>query len=517
MNLNSMLPRTWTQSDLSTLCATVHYGYTASSLSDPVGPRFLRITDIQNGQVNWRALPYCEIHEEEMAKYVLQEGDILFARTGGTVGKSFLVKGSIPVSVFASYLIRLVPHPQINPSYIYWYFHSHYYWAQIGLNKAGLKTNINASKLSRLQIPVSPLPEQHRIVEKIEELLSELDKGVESLRTAREQLKVYRQAVLKHAFEGKLTEKWRKEHASELEPAEILLEKIKAEREQRYQQQPDDWRQAAKALESGSEKSKRPTKPTKPKELPPLTEAELAELPERWIWVRAGDVFDTINNGYTPESRFLSQQSGEIPFIKVYNLNFDGTLNFGKEPTFVPRHIHQGGLKRSITYPGDVLINIVGPPLGKVSVVPSDFSEWNINQAIVLFRPNNYLSTGFTNYYLQNPVTIRWLEGTSKATAGQFNVKVSTCRMMPFPFCSTLEQHQIVQEIESRLSIAGQMERTIDDSLQKAEALRLSILKKAFEGRLVPQDPNDEPASVLLERIKAEKAKQKEKQGKTKK
>ncbi|WP_396188983.1 restriction endonuclease subunit S [Flavobacterium sp.] len=265
------------------------------------------------------------------------------------------------------------------------------------------------------------LETQQTIVSKIEELFSELDQGIADLKTAQAQLKVYRQSVLKHAFEGKLTNKNVKD----------------------------------------------------------------GELPQGWEIVKTIDVIKIINNGYTPKKEFLSEGSGEIPFIKVYNLNFNGTLNFKKNPTFITKVIHEKDLKRSICIPGDVLINIVGPPLGKVSIVTDQFPEWNINQAIVMFRPNDNVISKYIAYYMQNAFTINWLEATSKATAGQWNVKVSTCREIPFPYCSVKEQHQIVQEIESRLSVADKMEESIQESLQKAEALRQSILKKAFSGELV--------------------------------
>ena len=130
-------------------------------------------------------------------------------------------------------------------------------------------------------IPLPPLNEQHRIVAKIEALFSELDKGIESFKTAREQLKIYRQALLKHAFSGKLTEQWRAENQDKLETAEALLQRIQTEREQRYQQQLKDWEATGK---QGS-------KPKAPKTLPPLTAEELAELPELpkgWAWVKIG-------------------------------------------------------------------------------------------------------------------------------------------------------------------------------------------------------------------------------------
>ena len=327
------------------------------------------------------------------------------------------------------------------------------------------------------EIPIPPLAEQHRIVTAIETLFTHLDKGIENLKTAQGQLKVYRQAVLKWAFEGRLT----------CQDQDLQDFGIK-----------QDLRQSANPInpDKQSSKSSNPANPGPDK----------GELPKGWEWKKTGEIIKTINNGYTPTREYLSEGSGEIPFLKVYNLNFDGTLNSNKNPTFIPDAIHRKDLKRSICYPGDVLINIVGPPLGKVSIVTSKFPEWNINQAIVLFRPNEHILSKYISYFLQNHVTIQWLENTSKATAGQWNVKVSTCREIPIPYCNVAEQQKIVSEIETRLSVCDKIEETLTASLLQAEALRQSILKKAFEGKLVPQDERDEPAAVLLARIKAERA-----------
>jgi len=371
-----------------------------------------------------------EAIENSSAK-IFPKGTLLIALYGATVGKlAFLgIEAATNQAVCGIYKSEA-----INQKYLYNYLLSQRN-NLVSQSFGGAQPNISQGILKELIIPLPPLPEQHRIVLKIEELISSLDKGIESLKTAQQQLKIYRQAVLKYAFEGKLT---------------INIE---------------------------------------------------------FTWVKTGDVISTINNGYTPKAEFMTEGNGEIPFLKVYNLNFDGTLNFKKNPTFIPAVIHKKDLKRSICYPGDVLINIVGPPLGKVSIVTNQFPEWNINQAIVFFRPNEKVTSKYISLFMQNFVTIHWLEDTSKATAGQWNVKVSTCREIPFPICSVSEQNQIVKEIESRLSVCDKIEESIKQSLAQAEALRQSILKKAFEGKLVPQDPNDEPAAKLLERIKAEKEK----------
>ena len=147
---------------VSELCDKPQYGYTVSAATEQIVPGFLHITDIQNGSVNWETVPYCDCPEPE--KYLLQKGDILFARTGATTGKSFLIE-ECPTAVFASYLIRLGVREWVTPQYLYAFFQSPSYWEQISANTVGsAQPNCNATKLAAIKVPIPSLEEQHRIV-----------------------------------------------------------------------------------------------------------------------------------------------------------------------------------------------------------------------------------------------------------------------------------------------------------------------------------------------------------------
>lgn len=223
------LPEEWCWVNVGVLSKLIHYGYTASSTNEPVGPKMLRITDIQNNSVNWDAVPYCKIEPEEKQKYLLKEGDLVFARTGATVGKSFLIRRNIPETVFASYLIRLILSDYVEKAFVYNFFQSNEYWLQIRKGQIGIgQPNVNSQVLSRIVLPLPPLAEQHRIVAEIERRFSvvkEVEKTVE--RSLKESGRL-RQSILKRAFEGKLVPQDPKD-----EPAELLLERIKAEKEER--------------------------------------------------------------------------------------------------------------------------------------------------------------------------------------------------------------------------------------------------------------------------------------------
>ncbi len=158
--------KNWAVKNVSELCDKPQYGYTASATAEQIGPHLLRITDIQNGSVNWGTVPYCDCPVPQ--KFLLERGDILFARTGATTGKSFLIE-ECPTAVFASYLIRLRVNKLVTPRYLYAFFQSPSYWEQISANTVGsAQPNCNATKLASVKVPIPSLEEQHHIVNHLE-------------------------------------------------------------------------------------------------------------------------------------------------------------------------------------------------------------------------------------------------------------------------------------------------------------------------------------------------------------
>lgn len=200
------LPDGWTRTTLAAISMTIQYGYTASAVNGSPGPRFLRITDIQEGNVDWTRVPTCAITESNLQKYHLRSGDIVFARTGATTGKSFLLQ-SCPDAVFASYLIRLRLLSGMEPGFIAHFLQTAEYWQFISENVAGnAQPNCNASKLAALSVPLAPQSEQRRISVKLEQLLARVESIKRRLRKTSSVLSRFRQAVLVAACSGKLTE-----------------------------------------------------------------------------------------------------------------------------------------------------------------------------------------------------------------------------------------------------------------------------------------------------------------------
>jgi len=151
------LPKGWMKTTVKDVSLSIQYGYTESSTIENIGPKFLRITDIQENKVCWQNVPYCKISEAEIERYLLHDGDLVFARTGATVGKSFLIKGVIPKAIFASYLLRLRFPEQIFDKFISYYFQSPFYWNEILKKQVGTgQPNVNGTVLGILQFPLPP-------------------------------------------------------------------------------------------------------------------------------------------------------------------------------------------------------------------------------------------------------------------------------------------------------------------------------------------------------------------------
>ena len=194
----------WEEKKLGDVADT-QYGYTESASSEAIGPKFLRITDIQNGIVNWDKVPYCRISEEELEKYKLSIEDIVIARTGATTGKSYLIKDNI-LSVFASYLIRLkLKTKDVLSNFIYQFMQSQLYWTQItDFSKGIAQPGVNAQKLKKIKLSLPTLPEQTEIVRIIDDLLAKEQQAKELAENALAKIDLIKKSILARAFRGEL-------------------------------------------------------------------------------------------------------------------------------------------------------------------------------------------------------------------------------------------------------------------------------------------------------------------------
>ena len=402
------------------------------------GLRIIRIANVQSGEIIDRDPKfYPESRLSEFNDYVIEEDDFLISLTGN-VGRVGRIDKSLLPALLNQRVGKLnLQTSNIGKSYLYHFLNSRTFVHQVIKGSKGVaQLNTSSKKIEAIKIPIAPLPEQRAIVSKIEELFSDLDKGIADLNLAQDQLKVYRQAVLKKAFEGELTKEWREQN--------------------RFTK--NDWK------------------------FPPL-----------------GKVLIQSKEKHKPEN--------------VENLFYVGLEHIGKETGNLTETVGVSEIKtvKNKFKTGQILYGKLRPYLNKVylakesGVCSTDILVFDLEDSIIgKFAVQFMLSRQFVNDMSAN-------------TNGVNLPRVSTkyVNNYKFPLPPVKEQHQIVQEIESRLSVCDKVEESITESLEKAKALRQSILKKAFEGRLLSNEeiekcksaPDYEPAAVLLEKIKAEKKK----------
>ncbi|WP_374494743.1 restriction endonuclease subunit S [Zoogloea sp.] len=389
---------------------------------------------------------------------------------------------------------------------------SHKYWVlNLLRSKAGRKQiealssgnqdsmrNIGQERIQQIEIPLPPRAEQTRIVAKLEELLSDLDAGVAELKAAQKKLAQYRQSLLKAAVEGALTAEWR-QHNHPTETGTQLLERILTERRARW-----EARQLAKFEEQG----KTPPKDWQKKYPEPVQPdtAELPELPEGWVWASL-DMLGEIASGVAKGSKRDSNVPvREVPYLRVANVQ-RGYLDLSEVKSILAteRDIEDLTLKD-----GDVLFNEGGDrdKLGRGWVWRDQVAECIHQNHVFRMRPYcpEMLSELISHH--GNTFGKLWFQNVGKQTTNLASINMTMLRAFPLPIAPASEQLEILAQIEVRLDSLDRQERATDLAMNQSAAQRQNILRAAFSGQLVPQDPNDEPASVLLERIRDQRGAQ---------
>ena len=424
---------------------------------------------------------------ERLGIHVRRQGTVIFPKAGGAIATNKKRILSCP-SAYDLNIMGVLPY--IIPTDFF------YQWlSSVDLAALSYGSNvpqINHKDIDPLPFPLPPLPEQHRIVAKIEELFTKLDAGINELRKAQSQLKRYRQSVLKAAFEGKLTEAWRTEHQEETEPASVLLECILKVRRERWEIEQLEQMKAKGKIPKDDKWKMKYKEPVAP------DVSNLPELPYGWKWTTVGSI-GLVASGKTPKGINDLDSEGEIPFYKVNDMNKLGNEKFMRAAEIALDDGEIEGLGIHVRRQGTVIFPKAG---GAIAT----------NKKRILSCPSAYDLNimGVLPYIIPTDFFYQWLSLIDLAALSygsnvpQINHK--DIDPLPFPLPPLSEQQAIVSEVESRLSVADEVEKTITVELKRAEQLRQSILKKAFSGKLASQDPNDEPASILLERIRAEKS-----------
>ena len=427
----------------------------------------------------------------------LVEGPLVVVGRKGAAGAvSFSKTPCWPIDT--TYYVRGSDHVDIRFSF--------YLFTSFRLDQFDRSTAIpglNRDDAYALVVRLPPLGEQRRIVAKIEELFSELDKGIESLQTARRQLEVYRQSVLKHAFEGKLTAQWREENKDKLEKPEQLLARVKSERVAHYERQLQKWRTAIEEWEDSAEQASKPRKPPSPKSLTKLDESfypRLPQLPESRKWEKLGWMTCGVEYGTAAKS----SKSGTVSVLRmgnIQNARFDWSdLVYTSDDDEIAKYL---------LHDGDVLFNRTNSPelVGKTAIYRSEHPAIFAGYLIRVNQISAVVESQYLNLFLNSDVARQYGDSVKTDGVNQSNINGAKLVNYPFPYCSVQEQREIVRILDKTMSIVDDAEAKIDAERERTVALRQAILKKAFAGHLVAQDPGDEPASVLLEKIRTERAK----------
>jgi len=488
-----LLPVGWEWTRLGSLSRNVQYGYTASADHTSKDVLFLRITDIQDDRVDWDSVPGCLIPEADVSGYQLQRGDIVIARTGGTIGKSYLVENLDRRAIFASYLIRVGYLNGTDARYTKVFLGSSCYWSQLYANSMGTgQPNVNGTALSALTFPLPPLAEQHRIVSKVDELMALCDRleaeqvdatsaharlvetllgaltqstdtadlaanwqrlaeHFDSLFTTETSIDALKQTVLQLAVMGKLVPQ-----NSADEPASELLKRITAMR----------------ALME----SKGDCKKSKP--LPPVDNKERHHsIPASWEYVRLQEVCLTITDGTHQTPRYT--ENGR-PFLSAQNVK---PFRFMPESfRYVSEEDYQGYIKTTKPEFGDVLLTRVGAMIGEAAVIDKRM-DFAIYVSLGLLKPcQPFVSPEFITLWLNSPFgthsSIRDTLGRG-VSAGNLNLGMIRAFALPLPPIG--EQQRIVSRAHELMALCDHLKANLAKAQQHQARLATTLIETALE------------------------------------
>lgn len=369
--------------------------------------------------------------------------------------------------------------------------------ARLGMKGSAGQLRVPEEFLERLYFPLPPSSEQSRIADRIDELFTDLAAGVAALERVRRNLSRYRAAVLHAAVTGRLTESWRKQHGPPKEPGPKLLERILVERRRQWE------RRTLAKYERDAKVPPKNWRDRYPEPLPPKPRADGSPLPEGWCWASVDQVTFVIQYGTSAKT---NDDASGVPVLRMGNITTRGTIDY-TNLKFLPQGHEE--FPELLLARGDVLFNRTNSAelVGKTAVFErNDDLPYSLASYLIRVRAVEGCSPWWLTWCIISPLGRRWLRDVLSHTAGQANVNGTKLGNYVIPLPPDHEQSAIVEAVHEKLSQIDSLEAEVERGLARASRLRQAILKAAFEGRLVPQDPKDEPASVLLERIRAEAA-----------
>lgn len=411
------------------------------------------------------------------------KGDVLYSRLRPYLNKVWVADRD---GLCSSEFIVLNQPEVIYPKFLAYRLNSSDFVAFANSLDAGDRPRVNYKQISDFEIPAYDLERQREIVNSIEGIFSELDSGIASLKTAQQQLGIYRQSLLKHAFEGKLTEQWRKDNASKLETPEQLLTRIQQERKARYQQQLEEWQQAVKEWGAKGKEGKKPTKPKKASAVSLPIKSDVQDLPitaQGWALFSLDAFISQITAGKSFKCEEREPNLGEVGVAKVSAVTW-GEYDESESKTCTdPEKINPDYFIKA----GDFIFSRANT----IELVGACVIAKKVTKQIMLSDKTLKIdfigiNKSFVLHYLRSHLGRK--EIMERSTGNQEsmrNIGQARIRSIVIPICSLAEQQEIINQLEEKLSIVEQNEKEIETALTKAELLRQSILKKAFSGQLI--------------------------------
>ncbi|MDE3117451.1 MAG: restriction endonuclease subunit S [Nitrospirota bacterium] len=442
-----------------------------SSTGNPIP--VLRLADIREGRINESASRDIKLSDEEVNKYVLRDGDLLCIRVNGSrslTGRLVYFK-TPKVWAYCDHFIRFRVNPEISDSkYIAYYFQTEAVRAYLNkhmVSTAGQNT-VSQGTMLDIAVPVPPVHQQQTVVGEIEKQFSRLDEAVANLKRVKANLKRYKAAVLKAAVEGKLTEDWRKQHPN-VEPAGKLLERILAERRAKW---------------TGRGKYKEPGAPDT---------NDLPSLPKAWAWATVAQVAAPEPNSITdgPFGTNLKTAHYTATGPRVIRLQNIGEGVFVNEEAHISEE-HFARLLKHRIFAGDLVIAALGEDPPRSCLVPQSVGHAIVKADCIRFKPHRDAVARYLNAVLNSEPTRQRAKSIVHGV-GRPRLNLGEIKAIVVPLPPTIEQQDIVAEVERRLSVIVELETAVEANLKRADRLRQAILSQAFSGRLLGQDTKHIP------------------------
>ena len=416
------IPDNWAWLRWGNLSFQIQYGYNAPA-KEKGDIKMVRITDIQDNKVVWNTVPFCDIEDECIDEYRLRANDILFARTGGTVGKSFLVKKVEEDAVFAGYLIRTNFSTNLNAKYMKYFMESRLYWKQLqDGTTATAQPNCNAKTLSKMIVPLPPLAEQKRIVEKIEQAFSVLDAIDELQAQYADNLTVLKSTLIDAAIQGKLTEQLPEDGT-----AEELYQQIQAKKQA--------------LIKAGKIKKEKP--------LPTIGNDEVPfEIPASWKWIRWGDVVNIVSARRVHQADW--REAG-VPFYRAREIARLAEDGFVKNELYISEELYEEFSKSGVPHADDLMVSAVGT-LGRTYVVKEGERFYYKDASVLCFENFGKINPHFLSFAMKSNMMRQQIDSNSGGTTVDTLTMVRMIKyLLPLP--PLAEQDRIVSRLDAAISI----------------------------------------------------------------